>query len=122
MGAPTLMIYGEREGGVFIVLPTTEDETFVFRHDGYQQGIFQEGKPFYPLVGETILPISLDLTWRSPLRFNIDKVPPQGLLLWHLDLGIEGAKLPLTDEGQFLAQVRAVEEFTRQVYEPLQGR
>lgn len=115
------MIYGEKREGLFTMFNILENEHMLFRHDGYQQGIFRDQKPFYPVIGENVFPVTVDLTWRSKLQFSkIDL--PEGLLLWQLNLGLEEALLTLTDEGQFLAQAKAIQEFNNQLYEALQER
>lgn len=103
------------------MLTIIENDQIAFHHHGYLQGIFRGGEPFYPFIGENVVEISVDLSWSSKLKFNVE-LPSKGLILWQLQLGLENVLMDLTDEGQFLAQVKAIQEFTRQLYEPLKER
>jgi hypothetical protein len=99
-----------------------EENQFLIKHDGYIQGIFRGQEPFYPSIGKNVIEVQVDLTWRSKLRFDTIIPPSEGLILWQLHLGLEESMLELTDEGQFLAQVKAIQEFTKQLYEPFKTR
>src|SRR6185503_4052774 len=106
MEIPILTAYGERKGGRSIMLNILDNDQFVLKHDGYKQGVFRGQESFYPSIGKNVLEVAVDLSWRSKLHFSSMVLPPEGGILWQLHLGLEESLLALTDEGQFLAQVR----------------